>query len=291
MKIGISTKCFGGISVAECARTVRSFGYGAVELCLCQNDASYRQYNTVGGAKCPGEEEFIGICDTYRREGLEISALALFPNLWCGSAYAKRKARADFARFLDLADAADISTVSTELGFSAAARPIRGAAVSGRTYTRDDFLRVREAFAFVALEAMKRDITVSIEPSELDPVFQSGAEGYLEFLDGVEDLAGVSGVLGLTLSPYRYCFTLSGGEPDGSDNVPEELCVKLHARARLLHLKEREEGSRYFCCPKGIYKAWDDFLGRYPDIPFAVVEYADDRSAGRALEIAGGGLS
>lgn len=290
MKIGISTKCFGGKSVAECARIVRSFGYGAVELCLCQNDASYRQYNTVGGAECPDEEEFHGICEAYRREGLEIAALALYPNLWCGSAYAKRRARADFARFLDLADAADISTVSTELGFSAAARPIRGAAVTGRSYTKDDLLRVREAFAFVALEAMKRDITISIEPSELDPIFPSGADGYLDFLDDAEDLAGAHGVLGLTLSPYRFCFTLSGGEAKEDGEMPEGLYEKLRARARLLHLKEREDGSRYFCCPKGVYRAWSDFLRRYPGIS-ASVEYADDRSAGRALEIVKSGLS
>lgn len=283
MKLGISTKCFGGKSVAECAKTVRGFGYGAVELCLCQNDAEYRQYNTVGGAKCPTEAEFLGICRVYRDEGLDISALGLYPNLWCGSSYAKRMARIDFCRFLDLADMADIRTVSTEIGFSVAARPIRGAAIIGRTYSHEDELRVREAFAFAALEAMKRGITLSIEPSEFDPVFRNGAEGYLEFIDEIEDVSGAEGVLGLTVSPFRFCFGKIGSDA-GEKNYDPELVGKLKKRARLIHLKEREDGERYFCCPRGIYGGWREFLSDFSDVPYASVEYADDRTAGRALE-------
>ncbi len=300
MKLGISTKCFGGIPSAQAAQKISEYGYEAVELCLCQSDAPFWHYNCAGNTACPQVEDFLKICDCYRNSGLEIASLGICPNLWCGGEEAERLARKSFAEYLELALAAGVDTISMELGFSISSRPIRGSVVSRKSYGEGDVRKLERAFCFAAMEAAKRGLTLAIEPCDADPISNAACESadekellhgdgkkYISFFDRIEQMSGTKDVFGLVLCPFSFCEV---------DEYEAGAFEELAGRTRLLYVKERCPDARFFThaganAGTGFgLGEWKDFFSMFPGVKFAVAEYADDRNAGNVCKYISGAV-
>lgn len=271
MKIGISTKCFGGISTIDATTKIKNAGFDTVELCLCQQDIPFWQYNCVGRAGLPDRQSFLNVCKQYRDNDIEIASLGTYHNLWFGSDEERYLAVIGFVKYLELAYCAGIDMVSLEFGFAPGTRPIRGATIFRYNYSDAEYMKMLDVFGIAVCEAKKRGIKMSLEPNRLDPLQTSDA--YLRFIDDIENATGINDIIRFTLSPFSFSDTYNEGEFDAfADSVD------------MLHLKEREPGNAFFCPVGRGFDSWKSFLEKMKASKYAIVEYTDDRTAKLARE-------
>lgn len=164
MNIGITTRCFTGLTNEEAAYRMASIGYKCTELCLVQEDSNYWTYNGMSDLSDMTSERFSKIVEQYRKNKIAVPALGVFTNNIAHDPEIRKAHNNYFIRHMELASYAGIGVVSTECGFDPQSR-----GVQAHRY-ESDFNLLKDNISYLAEYAEKYDVTIAIEPCVLDVI-------------------------------------------------------------------------------------------------------------------------
>lgn len=260
IKLGASTKSFGGMSVAECADLFSRASLSCCELCFCQSDLSGWKYNLCGYSSLPSAEQVLRAAETFKSRGIELCALGVYNCFWNGNGSVFYDSVKLFCEYCDIASECGIKVIATHGGATA----LR--AVSGK-FDNDISEKLKLGFALSCAQAKKKGLTVSVEYGFADILHTYSDFSALS--DKVSDFLGSDDMLKVTAVPI-FCDA----------NVPCE-------RIGLFHVKDRKTDGRYFL-PFGSGDANFDELFRLskkmPDIPL-VFEYINRENILQTAEL------
>lgn len=257
MKIGASTKSFGGKRTREVAELFGENGLSAIELCFCQNDLSGFRYNLCGKADLPCISEAQAAKEIYNGYGIEICSIGVYCNFWCGTYREIFDTFHLFTKYCDIAYALGVKTLATHTG-SVFAMP------ASRGFSTDLSEKLYQGFTHAAIEAHKRGLTIAVEVDEKDAIACYGQ--YLELKKRVFDNIGVD-VLKMIYSP---------GMENGEISAPE---------IAVCHIKDKKNGGKFYerygagdMDYSGFFKAF----GKNEDIPM-ILEYVNSENLGETV--------
>jgi len=177
MDVGVVSRSFPQLSNQETAKLLSEKGFKWTELCFSQTDSNYWVYNGRSDLKNFSDEESIEIVETYRREGVEVSAIGVFTNLLETDEKEAEENLAYFERLIEIASINHVPYVSTECGFIPGKR-----GVNADTYEAD-FKRIVENITCLSKKAEKYNVSIAIEPCVLDII--PSAKRMVDFIDQV----------------------------------------------------------------------------------------------------------
>ncbi len=196
MKIGVSTKSFGGMTTEEAANLFEKSGIDCAELIFCQTDLSGWRYDAAGGMTLPDAETLRKAVGCYRKHGVEILSLGLYSNLWSGGDDEQYASMRTASEYCNLCAEAGIGMISTHGGLIGTL-PVRQS-FDGALCTK-----LLTGLSHLCMEAAKYGIRVALEPSPKDA---------LPNLSAVENaVRQVTGRIGAA-GTFRTVYTLADGE-------------------------------------------------------------------------------
>ena len=164
MRIGIVTRSFPEMDNAQAAAFMAENGFSSTELCLSQIDSRYWVYNGTSDLAELSEQRVGQIADTYRGQGIEVSALGVFTNLIEPDDEKLAANLAYFERHMQYAAHAAIPVVATECGFDPASRGVRADLYEAR------YGRLIDSLGRLCALAERYGVDVALEPCVLDVV-------------------------------------------------------------------------------------------------------------------------
>lgn len=261
MKLGITTRSYGGISTAEASGEMARLGYTATELCFTQSDLSGWVYNGITDLSGIDGALVREKADIYRNNGIQVTALGLFTKLICDGD--ERDAIIQYSKkMIDIAYEAGIDTVTSECGF----HPDR--ALFARLYEAD-FAAIKKNVAELALYAADKGIRIAIEPCVLDII--PSAKRMADFITQLEAEYGVTNV-GVMLDMANLL----------ANSSIKDVFEYLKSHIYYFHGKDRKINDAYGRLIGDGDIDWVEFFRYYekytPDIPF-ILEYANKDTA------------
>lgn len=215
MRLGASTKCFGGMSAVETATTFEKSGLSVCELCFCMSDLDGWRYNYCGRSNLPTASDVLRAIATFRGHGVETVAIGAYTCFWSEGDRGLSDSLSQLCEYLEIARECGIATVATHTG----------------TLIRSPFPEksralMLEGFADACIEAAKRGITISVETTVHDAV--DSYAGFLQLREHVKGYVGRSDMLRLTACPST--------DADGIPISDIALC----------HLKDIKRGGKFY---------------------------------------------
>jgi len=177
MDVGVVSRSFLQLSNQETAKLLSEKGFKWTELCFSQTDSNFWVYNGRSDMKNFSDEESIEIVETYRKEGVEVSAIGVFTNLLETDEKEAEENLAYFERLIEIASINHVPYVSTECGFIPSKR-----GVNADTYEAD-FQRIVENIKRLSKKAEEYNVSIAIEPCVLDII--PSAKRMVDFIDQV----------------------------------------------------------------------------------------------------------
>ena len=147
MKLGASTRAFGGMETAQVAQLFSQNGLSCAELLFYQSDLAGWRYDFCGRAALPSPEAVLCAVQDYRRAGITVSALGVYSNFWCGDDRCRFDTLVTFSEYCDLAAACGIPLLATHGGTSATRS-------QSRRFVETDRRRFYDAAVFACIEAI-----------------------------------------------------------------------------------------------------------------------------------------
>ncbi len=264
MDVGITTRCYCGISNEEAAFLIEETGFKNIELCLVQSDSNYWAYNGQSDLSDMSLERFKKITDCYRRENLEICALGVFTNNIEHDEQKRSLNNNYFIRHMELASYAGIPVVSTECGFDPLHRGIQA------QYYESDFSLLKENMIYLSGFADKYNVDIAIEPCVLDVI--PSAKRMRDFINQTG-----SNRIKVLLDPANLI----------ANSSEEDMFTYLKDKIAYFHGKDRKVNDTYGRLLGDGDIDWPLFLSlyhKYTDgIPF-VIEYPNKDTAKMTLD-------
>src|SRR5690625_3159766 len=161
MNLGVVSRSFPELSNEEVAKQLSSNHFQSTELCFSQTDSNYWVYNGRSELSDLSNEKSKEIVETYRQQGIEVTAIGVFTNLLEPDEEELGKNLAYFERLMEIAAMNNVPYVSTECGFIPGRRGI-----NADTY-EDDFQRFVESINWLVDKAEKHNVTIALEPCVL----------------------------------------------------------------------------------------------------------------------------
>ena len=270
MNIGIVSRSFAGMPVAEAAALMQSCGFNCTELCMSHPDYDGWVYNGVSKIAENGITPKLTAqkAEVFRTHGIEVTALGVFTNLLTPDDELRKACVDSFIYLMDCAAAAGIKNLSTELGF----RPDK------RGITTDvyesDFQRLKDVFALLGKEAGKRGQSICIEACVIDVI--PSAKRLRDFLLQVKEENGVTN-LRVLLDPANFI----------ANSDEDDMFRYLAPHTAYFHGKDRKLNA-----VKGVLvgdgdinwvKFFENFFAITPYAPF-IMEYATKDTVALAAE-------
>ncbi len=218
MKIGASTKSFGGMSVSEAAQLFARCGLSLAELCFCMSDLSGWRYNLCGYEPLPGGKQVSDAVEAFRKCSVEICAIGVYCNFWSGSTDEIYDSMQLFTQYCDIALACGVKTLTTHTGTTALLPLSQGFGNRLRQ-------KLYSGFTYACIEAEKRGLTLAVECGENDAL--QDYDEYLALKQHVEKCIGRSNML-------KYIYT-----PAFSKKAPD-------SEMAMIHLRDRKKDGKYF---------------------------------------------
>lgn len=218
MKIGASTKSFGGKTVKEVAEIFAKCGLTAAELCFCQSDLLGFRYNLCGNSDLPSLENVRNATETFRDFGIDVCALGVYLNFWSGTDGEIFDTLRLFTEYCDIAYSLDIRALCTHTG-NTSQIPM------SKSFGNGLCEKMYEGFTCACIEAKKRGLTVAVECGETDAV--QDYKGFTKLCEYVRESIGSSDML-------KYIYT-----PVFSKKVPD-------SEIAMIHLRDRKKDGKYF---------------------------------------------
>ena len=81
MDVGVVTRSFRDITVADTAFLISDNRFKWIELCLTSSDANYYRYNSHSDLSDMTDKRMARIVNTYRNKGLKIPVMGVFTSL------------------------------------------------------------------------------------------------------------------------------------------------------------------------------------------------------------------
>ncbi len=215
MRLGASTKCFGGMSVRDTAAAFEASGLTVCELCFSMSDLEGWRYNYCGRSTLPTAKEASRAIAVFRERGVETVAIGAYTCFWSEGDRGLFDSISQFCEYLELARECGIGTVATHTG-TLIRSPLP-------EKSRDLML---EGFADACIEAAKRGVTISVETTMHDAV--NCYSGFLRLREYVKEYIGRSDVLKYTACPST--------DEDGVPTADIALC----------HLKDVKKGGKFY---------------------------------------------
>lgn len=220
LKLGASTKSFGGLTVEATADLFAGAGLDCAELCFCQEEIPGWKYNFCGYRPLPSVRELIKAVNIFADRGISICAIGVYNCLWSGSVSDTAESLKYFSEYCDIARELGIKTVATHSG----SLLNRGA----KELTEDFKDKMFCHFVAALTEAAGRDITVSVECSFNDVL--CNRDEFNLFRGNVRHYFGRSDMLGFTCVP---ACDLADEDSDISD-------------IKLFHIKDKSRDGRFY---------------------------------------------
>ncbi len=219
MKLGASTKSFGGKTVRETAELFAACGLSCAELCFYQSDLSGWKYNLCGYSELACEQEVISAVKTFGEYGIEVSAIGIYNCMWGGTSSEIFDSYRLFTEYCRLASAAEVKILATH-GGTASRLP------RSRSFDAKLQERMNEGFLYALTEAKKRGLTVAVECGDGDAL--KNYDDYVSLGKYAEKAIGSADML-----KYICC---PASENAGLPTSEIALC----------HIKDRKRGGLYF---------------------------------------------
>lgn len=243
MKLGATTKCFGGMKVSDTAELFCSCGLSVAELCFCHEELDGWRYNFCGDSKMPSVEDVRRAVGIFCENGVEVSGIGIYSRFFGGGTQGLCGSVSRFCAFLDIVAECGINTVCTHGGII----PVTG---NRKDTLIPEYKRLAlEGFCDVCVEAKKLGITVAIEMTMHD-IF-NGYSGFCEISRSVSEYIGDDSMLK---------FIANSCEDDGG--IPKE-------RIAMYRLKDKSADGKYYDRIGSAGCDFKDFLRRHEncDIP------------------------
>lgn len=162
LNIGITTKCFDGMSVHEVADILMMNGFRCTELCFNLSDLSGWQYNKIGSLEGITPARVKEAANEFRSRGIEVTSLGLYTDLRSPDP-AYRAAVLDYCkRYIEFAAEAGIRYIGSDCGFTPGKRGINADSYES------DYISLKDMLRTVCLEAEKSGVQLSLEGCVLD---------------------------------------------------------------------------------------------------------------------------
>ena len=252
MKIGASTKSFGGKTVKEVAEIFARCGLTAAELCFCQSDLPGFRHNLCGSANIADKESARCVAETFKSFGVDICSVGVYCNFWSGTDSEIFDTLKLFTSYCDIAYSLGVRTLSTHTGTA-------NQIALSKSFGNELCEKMYQGFTCACIEAKKRGLTVAVECSELDAV--QDYKGFTKLCGYVGKSIGSSDMLKYIYSPAKC------------ENVSE-------SQIGIFHIKDKSASSKYFerfgdgdVDFSGFFKAF----GRNEDIP-VILEYVNSEN-------------
>ncbi|MCJ8006468.1 sugar phosphate isomerase/epimerase family protein [Lederbergia wuyishanensis] len=255
MDVGVVSRSFPQLSNEETAKLLSEKGFKWTELCFSQTDSNYWVYNGMSDMKNFTDEESIKIVESFRNEGIEVSAIGVFTNLLETNEKEAEENLAYFERLIEIASINNVPYVSTECGFIPGKR-----GVNADTYEAD-FQRILENVKYLAQKAEKYKVSIAIEPCVLDII--PSAKRMVDFINQVG-----SDRVKVLLDPANLI----------ANNSEEDMFSYLSPHIAYFHGKDRKVNDTYGRAIGDGDINWPLFLHLYhkytEDVPF-IMEYVN----------------
>jgi sugar phosphate isomerase/epimerase len=240
------------------------YGFSCTELCFVQNDFNYWVYNGQGKIDNLTSAEVKTIADTYRRKGIEVSALGVFTNLLEPDDAALESNIEYFKKHMEFAAYCGIRYVSTECGFIPGNRGIQA-----HTY-ESAFERLKCSIKKLAKAAEEYDVYIAVEPCVLDVI--PSAKRMRDFIYQT-DTERVK----VLLDPANLI----------ANSSEEDMFKYLSPHIAYFHGKDRKVNDTYGRLVGDGDIDWPLFMSYYhkynDNAPF-ILEYANSQNCGVTLE-------
>ncbi|MBW8349182.1 sugar phosphate isomerase/epimerase [Bacillus sp. IITD106] len=255
MDVGVVSRSFPQLNNQETAELLSKNGFKWTELCFSQTDSNYWVYNGRSDMENLTNEESIKIVNTYRNEGVEVTAIGVFTNLLETEKKDVDENLAYFERLIEIAGINDVPYVSTECGFIPGKR-----GVNADTYEAD-FQRIVENVKHLSKIAEKNNVSIAIEPCVLDII--PSAKRMVDFINQVG-----SDRIKVLLDPANLI----------ANNSEEDMFAYLSAHIAYFHGKDRKVNDTYGRAIGDGDINWPLFLHLYhkytENVPF-IMEYVN----------------
>ncbi|MEK3890530.1 sugar phosphate isomerase/epimerase family protein [Bacillus sp. FSL K6-3431] len=222
MDVGVVSRSFPHLSNKETAELLSSEGFKWTELCFSQTDSNYWVYNGRSDLNALTNEQSRNIVETYRKNGIEVTAIGVFTNLLETDEEELKKNLDYFERLLEIASLNHIPFVSSECGFNLGNRGI-----NADTYEAD-FQRLIESLKWLTKKAEKYSVSIALEPCVLDVV--PSAKRTVDLINQVG-----SDRLKVLLDPANLI----------ANNSEEEMFSYLSPHIAYFHGKDRKVNDTY----------------------------------------------
>lgn len=196
MKLGVSTKSFGGMTTDEVANLFEKCGIDCAELIFCQTDLSGWRYDAVGGMTLPDAEKLLKAVECYRKHGVEILSLGLYSNLWSGNDDEQYACMQTISEYCELCAGTGIGMISTH-GGSTGTVPVR------QSFDGPLYGKLLTGLSHLCTEAAKYGVRAALEPSPRDALPDLAAVKCA--VQRVTERIGAAGT-------FRTVYTFADGE-------------------------------------------------------------------------------
>jgi len=253
MDVGVVSRSFPELSNKETAELLAKKGFKWTELCFSQTDSKYWVYNGRSDLSSLTNERSIEIVNTYRANGISVTAIGVFTNLLEPDEQEMEKNLAYFERLMEIASINGVPYVSSECGFIPGKRGI-----NAETY-ETAFQRLIDNLKWLAEKAEKYNVSIALEPCVLDVV--PSAKRTVDFINQVG-----SDRVKVLLDPANLIAA----------NTEEEMFSHLAPHIAYFHGKDRKVNDTYGRAIGDGDINWPLFLKLYhqytEDVPF-IMEY------------------
>ncbi|KKI89840.1 hypothetical protein WQ54_22065 [Bacillus sp. SA1-12] len=222
MNVGVVSRSFPALSNKETAELLAKNGFKWTELCFSQSDSNYWVYNGRSDLSSLSDERSKEIVETYRINGIEVTAIGVFTNLLEPDEKELEKNLSYFERLMEIASINGVPYVSSECGFIPGMRGI-----NAETY-ETAFLRLVENVKWLVEKAKHYNVSIALEPCVLDVV--PSAKRTVDFINQVG-----SDRLKVLLDPANLI----------ANNSEEEMFSYLTPHIAYFHGKDRKVNDTY----------------------------------------------
>ena len=150
LNIGITTRSFNGLSVAETVGRMQEIGFKCTELCFVHSDLGGWTYNGIGDLTGITPARIKEAADEFRSRGIEVTSLGMFTDLRNPDDEVMAREKEYMLRYIDMAAEAGIPYLASECGFTPGQRGINA------DRYESDYARIKETLRFACLEAEAR---------------------------------------------------------------------------------------------------------------------------------------
>lgn len=266
MKFGITTRSYGGLTVAEAAEQMAQLGFNVTELCFSQTDLSGWNYNGLTEISDKSPKDVKRACLEFEKRNICVFALGIFTNLIIDGPERENYLRRG-EEMIDIAAYCGIPIVASECGFHS------DRALYARLFEAD-YSNLKENVARLCKYAKKKGVKVAIEPCILDIL--PSAKRMNDFIDQLKAEQGIDN-LGVLMD---YANLLA-------NSTLEETFLLLKDKIYYFHGKDRKINDAYGRLIGDGDIDWHRFFELYkehtPDIPF-ILEYANKDTAPAARD-------